>query len=120
MAIVPDVEKLIIDAKMSPMDIDRIRIGQEAEVRFAVFKDAYTITGELVKVSADSLVDEATGEAYFEAKVELLEGDLVLLGDYQLVPGMPADVLVKTGNRTLLGYLTSPLQRMFENSLIED
>ena len=120
MAIVPDVEKLMIDAKMSPMDIDRIRIGQEAEVRFAVFKDAYTITGELVKVSADSLVDEATGEAYFEAKVELLEGDLVLLGDYQLVPGMPADVLVKTGNRTLLGYLTSPLQRMFENSLIED
>ena len=120
MAIVPDVEKLMIDAKMSPMDIDRIRIGQEAEVRFAVFKDAYTITGELVKVSADSLVDEATGEAYFEAKVELLEDDLVLLGEYQLVPGMPADVLVKTGNRTLLGYLTSPLQRMFENSLIED
>lgn len=120
MAIVPDVEKLVIDAKMSPMDIDRIRIGQEAEVRFAVFKDAYTITGELVKVSADSLVDEATGQAYFEAKVELLEDDLVLLGDYQLVPGMPADVLVKTGNRTLLGYLTSPLQRMFENSLIED
>ena len=120
MAIVPDVEKLMIDAKMSPMDIDRIRIGQEAEVRFAVFKDAYTITGELVKVSADSLVDEATGQAYFEAKVELLEDDLVLLGEYQLVPGMPADVLVKTGNRTLLGYLTSPLQRMFENSLIED
>lgn len=120
MAIVPDVEKLMIDAKMSPMDIDRIRIGQEAEVRFAVFKDAYTITGELVKVSADSLVDEATGQPYFEAKVELLEDDLVLLGEYQLVPGMPADVLVKTGNRTLLGYLTSPLQRMFENSLIED
>lgn len=120
MAIVPDVEKLVIDAKMSPMDIDRIRIGQKAEVRFAVFKDAYTITGELVKVSADSLKDDATGHAYFEAKVELLEEDLVLLGDYQLVPGMPADVLVKTGNRTLLGYLTSPLQRMFENSLIED
>ena len=120
MSIVPDVGRLIIDAELSPMDIDRIRVGQEAEVRFAVFKDAYTITGKLVKVSADSLVDEATGKAYFEAKVELLEEDLQLLGDDQLVPGMPADVLVKTGNRTLLGYLTSPLQRMFENSLIED
>ena len=120
MAIVPDVDKLVVEAKMSPMDIDRIRIGQEAEVRFAVFKDAYTITGTLVKVSADSLYDDATGQTYFEAEVELLEEDVVLLGDYQLVPGMPADVLVKTGTRTLLGYLTSPLQRMFENSLIED
>jgi epimerase transport system membrane fusion protein len=120
MSIVPDVDQLVIDAKMSPMDIDRIKVGQEAEVRFAVFKDAYTITGELVKVSADSLRDEATGETYFEAKVELLSEDLALLGEEKLVPGMPADVLVKTGNRTLLGYLTSPLQRMFENSLIED
>ena len=120
MAIVPDVDELVVDAKMSPMDIDRIRVGQKAEVRFAVFKDAYTITGELVKVSPDSLTDEITGQMYFEAKVELSEEDLRLLGDYELVPGMPADVLVKTGSRTLLGYLTSPLQRMFENSLIED
>ena len=120
LAMVPDVEKLIVDVQMSPMDIDRIRVGQQAEVRFAVFKDAYTITGSLVKVSADSMVDEKTGDRYFEAKVELMEEDLALLGDNKLVPGMPADVLVKTGNRTLLGYLTSPLQRMFENSLIED
>ena len=120
MAIVPDVDKLIIDAEMSPMDIDRIRVGQEAEVRFAVFKDAYTITGKLVKVSADSLTNEETGQTYFKAKIELLDEDLQLLGENQLVPGMPADVLVKTGSRTLLGYITSPLQRMFENSLIED
>ena len=118
--VVPDVEKLIVDVQMSPMDIDRIRVGQEAEVRFAVFKDSYTITGELVRISADSMIDEITGSAYYEAKVELLESDMELLGGYELVPGMPADVLVKTGSRTLLGYITSPLQRMFENSLIED
>ena len=118
--IVPDVEKLVIDVRMSPMDIDRIRIGQEAEVRFAVFKDSYTITGELVKISADAMVDETNGSTYFEAKVELFENDMMLLGGYELVPGMPADVLVKTGSRTLLGYITSPLNRMFENALIED
>ncbi len=118
--VVPDVEKLVVDVQMSPMDIDRIRVGQEAEVRFAVFKDSYTITGELVRISADSMIDEITGNAYYEAKVELLESDMELLGGYELVPGMPADVLVKTGSRTLLGYITSPLQRMFENSLIED
>ena len=66
------------------------------------------------------ILDEATGQTYFGAKVEFLEGDLLLLGDYQLVPLMPADVLVKTANLTLLDYLTSPLQRMFEYSLIED
>ena len=118
--VVPDVDALVIDARMSPMDIDRIRIGQEAEVRFAVFKDAYTITGVLEKISADSVVDESTGEQYFEAKVVLLEEDLTLLGDYQLVPGMPAEVVVKTGTRTFIGYLTSPLNRMFENSLSQE
>ena len=66
------------------------------------------------------MTNESTGSTYYEAKVELLEKDLALLGDYELVPGMPADVLVKTGNRTLAGYITSPLQRMFENALIEE
>lgn len=120
MAVVPDVDHLVVKAKMSPMDIDRISLGQEAEVRFSVFKDAYTITGTLVSVSADSLTDEVTGQDYFEAKVELAQEDLELLGEYQLVPGMPAEVLVKTGNRTLIGYLTSPLQRMFDSALTEE
>jgi epimerase transport system membrane fusion protein len=119
MSIVPDTNTLLIDTKLSPMDIDRIHIGQAAEVRFSVFKDAYSITGTLTKVSADSLLDKASGQRYFEAKVSLMEEDMKLLGDYRLVPGMPAEVLVKTGKRTLLGYLTSPLHRMFENSLIE-
>ena len=120
MAIVPDVDRLVVDTKLSPMDIDRIALGQEAEVRFAVFKDAYTITGSLTKLSADTLTDPNTGEIYFEGKVTLDEEDMSLLGGYQLVPGMPADVLIKTGSRTLLGYLTSPMHRMFENALIED
>lgn len=119
MSIVPDSGELIVTAKLSPMDIDRIRVGQEAEIRFAVFKDAYTITGVLRNVSADALIDETNGQSYFEAKVGLLESDLALLGEEKLVPGMPADVLIKTGRRTLLGYLTSPLHRMFEQSLIE-
>ena len=120
MRIVPDIGNLVIDVQIMPMDIDRIRVGQEAEVRFAVFKDSYTVTGRLSKISADSMVDENTGQPFYEAKVELFEEDVALLGAQELVPGMPADVLIKTGSRTLLGYITSPLQRMFENSLIED
>ena len=120
MAIVPDKNALVIDTQLSPMDRDRVFIGQEAEVTFAVFKDAYTITGKLTKISADSMLNEQSGETYYEAKVTLLEDDLKLLGEYKLVPGMPAVVLVKTGTRSLMGYLTSPLRRMFEKSLIED
>ena len=85
-----------------------------------MFKDAYTVTGELSKVSADALLDEVTGETYFDATVELYKDDLTLLGEYQLVPGMPAEVLVKTGTRTFMGYLTSPIRRVFATSLIEE
>ncbi|NBS28492.1 MAG: HlyD family type I secretion periplasmic adaptor subunit, partial [Actinobacteria bacterium] len=87
------------------MDIDRIQLGQEAEVRFSVFKDAYSISGTLIKVSADSLIDEVTGQPYYGGLVELLESDLPMLGEYELVPGMPAEVLVKTGSRSFLAFL---------------
>ena len=118
--LVPRVKKLMVEAKVSPMDIDRIQLGQSAEVRFSVFKDAYTVTGSLTKISADTLVDELTGSNYYAAQIDLVEEDLMLLGGLSLLPGMPADVLIKTGNRTMLGYLSSPLNRMFARSLIEE
>jgi len=120
MSIVPDVNQFVIDAKMSPLDIDRIKIGQEAEVRFSIFKDAYTVTGTLINLSADSLNDEVTGEPYYQAKIKLLEEDMKFLRGHTLVPGMPAQVLVKTGTRTFFGYLTSPLRRAFATAMIED
>jgi len=120
LTIVPDTDSLVISAKLSPMDIDRIRVGQEVEVRFSVFKDAYTISGILTKVSADSLIDETTGQPYYGALVELLESDMPLLGEYELVPGMPAEVLVKTGSRSFLAFLTSRLGNMFAQSLNKD
>lgn len=120
LTIVPDSDKLVISAQLSPMDIDRIRVGQEVEVRFSVFKDAYTISGTLIKVSADSLIDKTTGQPYYGALVELLESDLPMLGEYELVPGMPAEVLVKTGSRSFLAFLTSRMGNMFAQSLNQD
>ena len=118
--IVPDSDLLVVDVHLSPMDIDRLFVGQEAEVKFSVFKDAFTITGTLVKLSADSVIDEVTGETFFRGKVRLHENDIRLLGDESLVPGMPAEVLIKTGASTFLSYITSPLERILDNSLIED
>ena len=120
MEVIPEATGLVVAARVTPMDIDRVRIGQPAEIRFAVFKDAYLVSGVLAKVSADRLVDPATEIPYYAAEVHLLDEDLYLLGDSLLVPGMPAEVLIKTGNRTMLGYLTSPLRRGLSKSLIED
>lgn len=120
MEIVPSTLDLIVDAQISPMDIDRVRIGQSAEVRFSVFKDAYTVSGTLVKLSADRVIAENDEHAYYAAEIKLLSEDLRLLDGQVLTPGMPAEVLIKTGERTLLGYITSPMSRIFSRSLIED
>ena len=120
MEIVPDADKLVIDARVSPMDIDRVEVGQPAEVRFSVFKDAYMVSGTLTKLSADRLVDQGSDMPYYSAEIRLLEEDLHLLRGMSLVPGMPAEVLIKTGERTMMRYLTSPLARITSRSLIED
>lgn len=120
MQIVPSVDGFVVDARVSPMDIDRLRIGLPAEIRFAVFKDAYLVSGTLTNLSADRLVDEGTDMPYYAAEIEIEREDLALLGDVKIIPGMPADVLIKTGARTMLGYVTSPVNRVITHSLIED
>ena len=120
MEIVPSVDSMVVDARISPMDIDRVQIGQAAEIRFAVFKDTYSISGELVRLSPDRLIDEASGVPYYSAEILILDNDLLIDENMELVPGMPAEVLIKTGERTMLGYITSPMNRLFTRSLIED
>ena len=120
MEIVPDADGLFVETRVSPMDIDRVHVGQQAEVRFSVFKDAYLVSGTLTKLSADRLIDPSSDVAYYEGEVELVSADLALLGDVELIPGMPAEVVIKTGQRTMLGYLTSPMRRIFSKSLTED
>ena len=120
MEIVPDISDLVVEARISPMDIDRVKIGQAAEVRFSVFKDAYMISGVLTKLSADRLLDESGDFPYYEGEIKLLEEDLHLLQGMAIIPGMPAEVLIKTGERTMMGYLMSPMARIASRSLIED
>lgn len=119
--IVPEGEELIIDAQVSPIDIDRVYVGLEADVRFSAFKSAITpvAKGRVVTLSADSLLNE-DGTSYYQAKVELTPEGVELLGDAQLVPGMPAEVLINTGARTMLEYLIQPATNAFARSMIED
>ena len=122
--IVPQQEKLIVEEQVSPLDIDRVHIGQATEIRFSSFKSAKTpkISGHLVALSADRLTDDKNQNSYYLARVEV---DSEGLQDLQskgmtLVPGMPAEVLVNTGDRTFFQYLMKPLTNIFARSLIED
>ena len=101
------MRELVVDSRIS-MDIDRVQIGQSAEVRFAVLK-MLICKGTLVKLSADRLVDEESGLPYYSAEVKLLEEDLHLLR-YDLIPECPQK-LIKTALEQCLG-ISSPMQRI--------
>lgn len=119
--IVPESEELIVEAKVTPSDIDRISIGNEAEIRFSAFnRMTPVIAGRLTSVSADSLVDEHTGLPYYLARVEITEEGRKVLGSLELVPGMPAEVLLKTGARTLFQYIAQPASNIFARSMLEE
>ena len=120
--IVPANEELIVEAQVSPMDIDRIALGKLASMRFSAFKSGTTpvIEGQLVQLSADRLTNKDTGAAYYLARVALTDNGRRTLGSLTLVPGMPVEVLLNTGERTLLQYLMQPASNAFARSLIED
>ncbi|AGI24981.1 type I secretion membrane fusion protein [Pseudomonas sp. ATCC 13867] len=120
--IVPSVSELVIEAQVPPMDIDRIAVGKRADIRFSAFNSATTpvIEGEVSNVSADRLINEKSGTAYYLARVRVTEHGVRTLGERKLVPGMPADVLIITGQRTLLQYLMQPARNALSQSMIEE
>jgi membrane fusion protein, epimerase transport system len=120
--IVPEFEELVIEARIAPRDIDRVAVGTEATVRFSAFKSATTpiIFAVVTNISADRLIDEQTGAPYYLARVEVNEHGRRMLGSLTLIAGMPAEVLIKTGERTLFEYLLQPARNVLARSLIED
>lgn len=120
--IVPQDAELIIEAQVSPMDIDRVTVGLQAEIRFSAFKQSKTprMFGQVSQLSADRFVDQKTGAPYYLARVELTPDSRQELGKLQLLPGMPAEVLINTGERTLFEYLAQPATNAIARSFIED
>jgi epimerase transport system membrane fusion protein len=120
--IVPQLDELIIEANVSPMDIDRVTVGQEATISFSAFNSGLvpTIYGKVIGISADSLVDQNTGALYYLARVEVTPEGMSDMGDLVLVSGMPAEVFITTGTRTFLQYLFKPFTTALSRSFIED
>jgi len=111
MSIVPANEELIVEARVMTSDRDRIREKLQVNVMFPAFdiKKTPVIDGEVILVSADRFTDEATKIPYYLCRVKLTKEGIRKLGNRNLLPGMPAQVVIKTGERTLMDYLVKPL-----------
>lgn len=111
MQVIPEGERLIIDAQIPPQDIDKVRTGGPARIRFPGLAAAQTpvLQASVLSVSAAQLSDQQ-GRTYFLAQVLLADGEIDRLPrGHALVPGMPAEVMIETGARSILSYLMKPL-----------
>lgn len=124
LSLVPADQLHSIRARVQPSDIDRVKIGQLADVRLSAF-NAQThdlVEGQLMHLSADAFTDERTGESYYEARVSITGVGYQTMEEQRmyLMAGMPAEVMIKTGARTALQYLLTPVTRLLERSLREE
>jgi HlyD family secretion protein len=112
MSIVPQTADLTVEARVAPQDIDQLRIGQRAMLRFSAFNQRTTpeINGTLKRVSADITTDKRSGERYYTARIGMSEADIARLGNVVLIPGMPVEVFIKTEERKVISYLIKPLR----------
>ena len=119
--LVPQEEKLIVEARLRPDDIDDVHPGLLAQVRLTAFKQRVTpsVDGKVTLVSADRLRDQRTGEPYFTAQVEIDPASLSTLPKTGLYPGMPADVVIVTGKRSAFDYMISPFTDAMQHAFRE-
>jgi HlyD family secretion protein len=112
MLIVPKADALTVEAKIAPQDIDQVRIGHKAVLRFSAFNQRTTpeLTGEVSLVSADITQDQKTGNSFYTVRIGLTPAEIARLNGLKLVPGMPVESFIQTGERTVISYLTKPLQ----------
>jgi HlyD family secretion protein len=119
--LVPDDDSLMINAQVSPTDIDAIEAGMQAEVRFSAFH-GYTlplILGHVDTVSNDRIMDEQTKQPYFLARIVVDKGDIPKIVEDRIKAGMQAEVMVPTGERTVLSYIIRPLRTRVNSAFRE-
>jgi HlyD family secretion protein len=111
MLIVPEADNLTVEAKLNPQDIDQVQPGQKAVLRFSTFNQRTTpeLNGMVIRVSADLTTDKQTGVSYYTVRISIPEAEVARLGGLKLLPGMPLEAFIQTGNRTVLSYLMKPM-----------
>jgi HlyD family secretion protein len=111
MTIVPDQDSLIVETHVTPQDIDQVRLGQPAVLRFTNFNQRTTpeIDGAVSRIGADVSRDDKASPTYFVVRIAIPSEQMAKLGKARLIPGMPVEVFIRTSERTLLSYLVKPL-----------
>lgn len=126
MDIVPEKETLIVEAKIAPHLIDKVREGNLVDVRFTAFAHSpqLVVQGQVQTIAKDLLTDSSNpampGASYYLARIAITPEGIKELGDRQLQAGMPAEVIIKTGERTLMQYILHPLVKRMAASLKEE
>ena len=119
--IVPQDEELIFEARVQITDIDDVDLGQKATVRLSAFsfRNTMIIEGVVIHASADSLTDPYTGASYYAVRIRVPPEELAKLGDARLTPGMPVETQIKTGKRTMLAYILTPVSDILARAFKE-
>ncbi len=119
--IVPDGGSLTVDLRVQPQDIESVRLDQIATVRLASVtgRNVPDMTGRVTHISSRRFVDDRTGESFYKATVEIGESERSRLSDQRAVVGMPLEVFLQTGERSLLSYLFAPLMQQFNRAFRE-
>lgn len=122
MVIVPDNEILAIEVRIAPNDIDQITLGQKARLRFTAFNQRTTpeLPGHVIHVAGSATFDGKSGQSYFMARIAVDASEKGKLAALKLVPGMPVEAYVSTGDRTAFAYLTKPLVDQFARAFKEE
>jgi HlyD family secretion protein len=121
MEIVPDSDDLQVEARLQPTDIDQVRTGQKALIKFSAFNQRVTpqIVGLVNFVSPDVSHDQQSNASYFTVRMTLPEEERRRLAGLQLVSGMPAEVFLQTGSRTMMSYLLKPITEQLGRAFVE-
>jgi HlyD family secretion protein len=121
MYIIPQDQPMVVSARVDPIHIDQVHVGQDATLRFAAFDQRMTpeVFGRVTKLSADVFTDETTGVSYYQVELMPSLGELAKLGEQKLLPGMPVEAFIKTAERSPLSYLAKPLTDYFVRAFRE-
>lgn len=122
MLIVPEGDDLALEVQIQPKDIDQVQVGQKAVLRMSAFNIRVTpeLNGYVSRIAADLTIDERTGMTYYLVRIAASPEELAKLDGLTLVPGMPAEAMIKTGDRTALSYLVKPLSDQINRAFREE
>jgi HlyD family secretion protein len=121
MLIVPESDKLSVEVKVEPKDIDMVAFGQKVLLRFSAFNQRTTpeLNGTISRIAADTNNDQRTGQSFYVVRIGIDAGEVDRLGGSKLTPGMPVEAFIQTGERTLVSYLVKPLHDQLMRSFRE-